>query len=184
MTTHYAATLILLLVAIIAGFVVKHKYTKVEYDPNDIRRYTFENAPKLWMIAKMAYDDLLKIERMPEVYKVDMAAWHIGKTHYRPCKVCLAGSVMAMRLKVPLTSTVDPGDFDTMSALYYRLNAIDDLRLGNLNVALRSFYATIPGHPFMGFNYPLIHMAVYSQAREQFKEDFLKLIKFIKEKDL
>jgi len=73
---------------------------------------TVELPNKLSALLRIAVEDAQKIEKTPG-YVLDMSVWHSPANG--PCAVCLAGSVMALRLRAPVADTVDPEDYVTVS---------------------------------------------------------------------
>ena len=94
---------------------------------------------KLWKVVEIALADLKKAEASPE-YSVDMSVWHQPNG---ACKVCLAGSVMAFTLGVPIDRRV--GDANRMGKWENPLRALDYFRLGNFQSAYEKMYGEYPG---------------------------------------
>lgn len=102
----------------------------------------------------LALKDLAKAERSKS-YKVNMEKWHEGpdaddlmpeynpntckvtEPKVRPCYVCLAGSVMAFSLNVPVTTYVEPGDYPP--SVSGKLEAINSFRTGCVDEGLQYF---------------------------------------------
>lgn len=57
-------------------------------------------------LIRLALDDLLKVEAMPDVYEVNMGEWHMPQDN-RICSVCLAGSVLAMHFNTDVKEQAD-----------------------------------------------------------------------------
>ena len=97
------------------------------------RREEFLSTDKLSALLEIAMEDLEKVESMPERFLVNMYSWHCffdGR-----CEVCLAGSVLSMTLEYPDQVNKHADDWDCDSNIRYRMFAIDDLRLGRLDLA-------------------------------------------------
>lgn len=78
-------------------------------------------------LLELALRDLEAVEQLPD-YCVDMSCWHTRKTARHPCLVCLAGSVMANTLGMPLDESAGPGAFSERTRHY--LEALEDFRCG------------------------------------------------------
>jgi len=94
---------------------------------------------KMSELLTIAMLDLEKAENTPR-YTIDMSAWHEPNGH---CRVCLAGSVMAMRLGVEDTVSATPGsmaDADTRR----KLSAINSLRCGDIRSAYSVMNKSLP----------------------------------------
>lgn len=85
----------------------------------------FERADKLSKVLALALADLRKAERM-KGFEVHMDWWI--STRGATCKVCLAGSVMAMRFSLRQMPGGDMPEENKMMAL-------EDLRNGNVRTA-------------------------------------------------
>lgn len=89
----------------------------------------FATAP-LSAVIRLAIEDLKKIEALPRKYRVDMHVFHEpGKYPWSKCGVCLAGSVMAMRLGAP--TSVEPFFEDFGAVIADRLEALNCARRGD-----------------------------------------------------
>ena len=99
---------------------------------------TVEKANKLpdkkFELLRLAIEDFKKVLAAPKQYTADMDYWHFdGLSDSVPtCYVCLAGSVIAFSLEKPDPDDddLDPDDFDDDTR--NKLNALDELRRGNL----------------------------------------------------
>lgn len=99
---------------------------------------------KLSALIRAGLADLEKIERN-KAYVVDMATYHTsyncdndGRPYAdgRRCHVCFAGAVMVGTLGVELGDSATPRDFP---GLEDKLNALDEVRVGNIGYALLNF---------------------------------------------
>lgn len=104
---------------------------------------------KLWKLLEIAIKDLKKFERTPNCI-VSMAEWLVQYGVGGPCYGCLAGSV----LKGTLGCVVDVGAYSellpekiddphTRDSMY----ALNLLRLGKTQGAVKTFYQNIGGSP-------------------------------------
>jgi len=112
---------------------------------------------KMSELIRVAIVDLEKVEKLSEVYRINMSRWHVadddsddGKVR---CSVCLAGAVMAQTLGADATQSFRPGSFNESC----KLNAIEDFRTGDISAAAR----------FMGI---LGNDSGYSAYRNKFGE--------------
>lgn len=89
-------------------------------------------------LIRLALDDLEKVEKDGR-YRVDMTQWHGGWRPERdiPCRVCLAGAVMAKTLGTNLRASIVPRD----SHDGYKLRSLNDFREGRIEDGLHWFYA-------------------------------------------
>ena len=107
-------------------------------------------------LLRAALEDLERVEILPE-YIVDMGTWHTPRVGGGGvCAVCLAGSVMAMRLgchrnlvEVPHSSIFHKlfvGGEPTVPALDYaeRLYALEALRHGHVKLYVEAWWSGIP----------------------------------------
>lgn len=92
---------------------------------------------KLSDLLELALNDLASVEADP-LYLVEMNMWHQPLIRVTPddpaCGVCLAGSVLARTLEVPIDVISDgreQSDYDNR-----RLDALDYLRVGNVPEAI------------------------------------------------
>ena len=113
-------------------------------------------------LIRFALNDLKACEEDPS-YEVGMGSWHSPRLRHRlahvtdaeptphmECKVCLAGSVMAKTLKIPLRRYVSsPNSMDdrehlsiTDTQTRQRLWALDRFRTGNISSALNELRLT------------------------------------------
>lgn len=99
---------------------------------------------KLSDLIDVALEDLTAVEQQPGQYVVRMGVWHVP-TIDEGCAVCLAGAVMAMRLDTPRGRAYRPSMFPNDT--YHKLVALDDVRVGEVWLALRRFYE---GQPLPG----------------------------------
>lgn len=90
-----------------------------------------------------ALEDLEWVEAQPEKYVIDMSEWHLpvgGK-----CEVCMAGSIMARRLGIHHDESVTACSFPLNTG--NKLNAINELRLGNISGAFECLELDMPELP-------------------------------------
>lgn len=95
----------------------------------------------------IALDDLKKVERLPDIYKIDMGTWHEPDMTLRStgkCSVCFAGAVMAQELGCEPIQICTPGKFppDTDA----KLNALNFLRSGDAEEAISYLDFKTPVH--------------------------------------
>lgn len=88
---------------------------------------------KLSDCLELALADLEKCEADPR-YRILMSEWH-EPLDSGQCAVCLAGSVMAQTIGLPIENSVDFSDFDEHTQ--GRLCALNSLRCGGINEALK-----------------------------------------------
>lgn len=118
----------------------KNKPATRHFEPFSIRvlpEYINEARPPnelsdvLSTLISHALKDLVAAEESP-LYEIEMDhGWHIsGLRSKSPCSVCLAGTVMAGRLKTSATTSVSPSSFDRNTAA--KLDALDFIRQGRV----------------------------------------------------
>ena len=97
----------------------------------DIKNCKISLPNKLSDLLELSLVDLIKCERSPR-YEINMGMYHtpIGST----CEVCLAGSVMAQTLNADRRLNIN--DTNYPDKLERKLNALDDLRCGDVGWAL------------------------------------------------
>jgi len=139
---------------------------------------------KLSGVIEIALNDLAQVETDPD-YKVDMWDWHVSRRHDDRCHVCLAGGVLAKTFRYPPTKTVTPyWILDTHDRV--RLVALDELRQGNLAVALQLLYG-MGGAEKLLEEHDLpraIDIRPYSLEPAAFKARLAELVSLLKEKGL
>ena len=84
-------------------------------------------------LIRLALRDLEKVERSRS-YKVDMGSWHMPEVKW--CRVCFAGSVMAMSLNAERARFLGPPDFPKEA---HKLDALDRFRSGSVRYGLEDF---------------------------------------------
>ena len=89
-------------------------------------RVTPELPDTLAELLTLAIADARSLD--PESYRPVSSCWH-GAVSQGPCKVCLAGSVMAGSLCCSPDDSFLPWMFSP--ATYHKLKALDDMRTGN-----------------------------------------------------
>ena len=99
---------------------------------------------KLSRLIAISLADLMQVER-DKRYRINMGIWHEQRYDYTDegsassayCTVCLAGSVMACTLKLPVKEDWEPR---WLPANIRQLYAIDSLRSGDVRGALGHLY--------------------------------------------
>lgn len=92
-------------------------------------------------LITVALDDLRRCEEDAR-YAINMwATWHAPSfqndgSATDVCYVCMAGAVMAQTLGEDIDTNIFPSSYDT--GLQNKLSAIDELRCGNISLALMS----------------------------------------------
>jgi len=125
---------------------------------------------ELSALLELALGDLRKSE-IDDRYTVNMGVWHVPDVE--GCSVCLAGSVLAHSLDVPIDEPSGPSYVD--DEIERKLEAIDELRLGNVLEARRIML-------FDDFAAP--DVARYDVDRDQFFADMEKLVVDLREAGL
>lgn len=92
-------------------------------------------------LLAIALEDLELCEKDP-VYEIDMSTYHSPSEETGRCAVCLAGSVLAQRMRVSPKTDWEKIEMDDSEIL--KLKAIDRLRIGNLLIAGRYLGLSIP----------------------------------------
>ena len=85
-------------------------------------------------LLTVALNDLRKVEKDRKHYQVNMGAWH-SPSSFGQCGVCLAGSVLAMTCKIPITQIVTNGGITWYSTIRIGRKEIP----GKLFIALDMF---------------------------------------------
>ena len=93
----------------------------------------FKEINKLYELLDLALDDLVVINDKKNKYELSMNIWHSPEDNGK-CSVCLAGAVMANRLKADRKKYKKPENFDYEE--HDRLLAIDALRQGEIGYAM------------------------------------------------
>ncbi len=94
---------------------------------------------KISELLELGLKSLNECESDPN-YQIDFQNWHLGDDlPGEPCKVCLAGSIMAKVLKVEIDTNLSPRDLVFNKDLSYddcdALEALNDLRCGSVCMA-------------------------------------------------
>jgi len=123
----------------------------------------------------LALGDLKKVERSKK-YEVNMSQWHKPNG---ACKVCLAGSVIAMTLGADPTDNYLDGDLgfnrDTVKKIY----ALNGFRSGDIDYGLNEINKSVKkGIP------KKMEVIPYEKNATQFKNDMRKMAKLLKSKGL
>jgi hypothetical protein len=85
---------------------------------------------KLSELATLGLEALAKIERQPDVYRIEFTYWHLPSAVLNRCLVCFAGAVMATTFELSPLEFSAPGYF--LCPNRGRLLALDSLRVGSL----------------------------------------------------
>lgn len=138
-----------------------------KFDPKKLKD-TLPKKPSA--LIRLALADLAVIEK-DKRYKVDMGVWHMP---YDKCLVCLAGSVMANSLNVPVDCGLCVDPYDDQSGLpadvFKKLVALDLFRLGDIEVGLSRLGLKLP--EFLAYS---VEMPDYDYDRRGFKRQMAKL---------
>lgn len=78
-----------------------------------------------------------------ERYDLEMGDWHDGCGTV--CYVCMAGAIMAQTLKTPVGMVAEPYMYD--DSLTLKLWAVNNIRVGRINVACRQTPRYTPQNP-------------------------------------
>lgn len=102
-------------------------------------------------LIRLAVHDLSVVEKLPKRFKVNMAEWH---TPNGACKVCFAGAVMAISMKLPAKDSVCLGidefyNEDTERKLFTgrdtkKLKALNLFRCGHVSLGLDLLAIPLP----------------------------------------
>lgn len=93
-------------------------------------------------LLALALDDLEKCTEDPEHYDLDMDEWHNpSEARGGPCRVCMAGAIMAQTLQVSHLEYCSPydvcGPFEDHNSVTDKLFAINDMRTQDWGYAWR-----------------------------------------------
>ncbi len=127
---------------------------------------------KLSDLILVAVADLEDVEK-DERYKVHMGDWHHPERDGK-CFVCLAGSVMAKRLKAIPSAVLWPESFD--KEIEKKLVALDDVRNGCLKRAAHQISGL-----FNRFVTDNIIVTPYAESPERFKLEMVLTAAALKE---
>jgi len=144
-------------------------------------------------LIRLALSDLEKASISPE-YSIDMGRWHSRQSAYGEklefCRVCLAGSVMAMTLKVPHDAEIEidskPFEIDAGVPVFdnlkdipietqRKLYAINDFRTGNVFGAMEFLYPDMEKDDLDKLAELDRHITDYSSGPEIFCEEMREL---------
>jgi hypothetical protein len=96
-------------------------------------------------LLTVALADLAAVERDPR-YRINMGSWHVPEED-GTCSVCLAGAVMARTLDMNPLKPLGPCDAGVLEeSLENKLQALDELRNGDLREALELLGMDLPEH--------------------------------------
>lgn len=126
-------------------------------------------------LLRLAMSDLEKVEADPR-YTVHMNEWHSlyphGESKEMICHVCLAGSVMAKTLEIPINTSDGTNYFDLENrfADWRKLTMLDSFRLGKVEEGLDWVDKELPdGFPRR------IDVTSYVAGPKKFKKDMEKI---------
>lgn len=128
---------------------------------------------KLSDLILLALKDLTLCEKDPN-YGINMNSWHLSSCGFEAgeyCQVCLAGSIIAKSLNAPIENSYRPTHFP--STIRYKLEALDAVRLGLPNRALR--HLGREKQPMKDF-VPVL----YSRSPKKFKQSLRTVAKMLK----
>lgn len=138
------------------------------------------NTSKLHIALRQALDDLRAIEK-DDRYTVNMETWHLFHHEKSTCSVCLAGSVMANRLGVPIVSdNVCVMDNPAVEDMLYAMN---ELRRGWVGDAM-SFVHTGDENEALIDLPNMVTVCPYEGDRTEFFADMTKLADMLEEADV
>lgn len=92
---------------------------------------------KMSDLIRVALKDMALCEADP-CYAIHMMDWHTPSKGV--CKVCLAGAVMAKTLEVSVEGRFVPSYFKETPDNRHKLYALNDLRIGDVEGAMRSMH--------------------------------------------
>ena len=98
-----------------------------------MKRYNFEEINSMVELMTMAIDDMEVLIDNP-LYDFNADFWHEPVDGI--CYICVAGSVMANRLGAKISMSRCVANFNV--SIHKKLNAIDNLRVGDIKGALRN----------------------------------------------
>ena len=142
---------------------------------------------KLSDILELALEDLNQVERDPNYY-VSMGVWHtpstvgFGDKEREVCMVCLAGSLLAKSVKIPLQITYT--EMDTDRYVQNNMRAIDNARVGDFQNALYSMGVSAENVSkfekkfYSQIKTPLVE---YERDSKEFKKNMKEAIEFLRE---
>jgi hypothetical protein len=159
--------------------------TTIPYDKAGAAKLRKAKPSELILIA---LDDLAAVERQRSKFSVYMGRWFVPNSTAsdRKCVVCLAGSVMAGTLAVPLDIDADafggeitPPDVNGVS-IERRLYALNAVRCGSISLYLQELGRVTPS--------PLEECSLdfppYDENRRGFKSGLRKMAKLLAEHGL
>ena len=132
-------------------------------------------------VLQLAMKDFEEVS-LDDDYEINMSLFHKPNGGYNnTCSVCLAGSVMAKSLGVPIGFSASPGMFDEATA--EKLEALDLLRTGDVCIALTHMgYAPEEYGINTSFHFKVDDYHPY--RHQEFVDRMGELVKFLQEKGL
>lgn len=94
---------------------------------------------KLWENLLLAIHDLELVEKSKK-YSIEMSTWHTSKEEDGKCKVCFAGSVMAMTKEVELDLSIDNTNEHFSLREVRVFDSLDNLRNYDIEEAIENFF--------------------------------------------
>jgi len=132
-------------------------------------------------VLQLAMKDFEEVS-LDDDYEIDMSRFHKpSAVHDNKCSVCLAGSVMAKSLGVPIGFNASPDMFDEDTAT--KLKALDLLRTGHVGIAL-SFMGYSPEEYGIDTSFRFKVDDYYPYRHQEFVYRMGELVKFLQEKGL
>lgn len=136
---------------------------------------------KLSDCLELAMKDLETVEKMPNV-RINMAGWFapvflaLSKIE---CEVCLVGSVILNTFKEDFSSFIRPDDYNFKTK--NKLQAINYLRTGNIELALDSFgYKKLYLKNDEGNRIVYMQIARYHLNPKLFKKQMVGMVKLLR----
>lgn len=135
-------------------------------------------------LIRVAIRDLEAVEKLPEVYEIDMKSWHEPGRGYSPttCAVCLAGAVMAQTLGANPREFRYPTDYAREIRIQAKLRALNMFREGEISNGLYEFGYDYPMTNI--FNCRLCALDYDSRQPEVFKQQMLSRAEMLEREGL
>ena len=138
-----------------------------------IREEEFATAPPSRVI-EMALEDLEECEALPGAFTIDMTVFYDRRPDGR-CGICLAGAVMANRLRLVQHQRPNVVELDITHG--GRLQALDFFRMGNIALGLEAMMlAQLP--------IKFVDVAKYQDDPAKFKSDMRALAETLRKAGL
>lgn len=131
-------------------------------------------------LLRLALNDLEKCELDPR-YRINMNFWHVPKQG-APCVICLAGSILAKTINLPINQECSVWDEEDQSITKdnkNKLSAVNQLRLGNIGIALAKLNLSRLEELLY-----FIDICPYEINSNQFKADLWKLVALLESHSL